>query len=87
MAERPSKLAEPRTRPYPAIRWDGSTPYVLLDETWYELRAIDDVSWYTPQLERSLQSFLRLYNHDRAHRGYRTRGRTPASIVLGANER
>lgn len=39
------------------------------------------------QLERSLQSFLRLYNHERAHRGYRTRGRTPASILLGANER
>ena len=39
------------------------------------------------QIEASLQSFLRLYNHERAHRGYRTRGRTPASIVIGANER
>jgi transposase InsO family protein len=38
------------------------------------------------QLERSLQSFLRLYNHDRPHRGYRTRGRTPASILIGAKE-
>lgn len=38
------------------------------------------------QLERSLQSFLRLYNHERAHRGYRTRGRTPASILLGGKE-
>ena len=36
------------------------------------------------QVERSLQSFLRLYNHDRPHRGYRTRGRTPASILKGA---
>lgn len=36
------------------------------------------------QLERSLQSYLRLYNHDRPHRGYRTRGRTPAEIVWGA---
>ena len=36
------------------------------------------------QLERSLQSYLRLYNHDRPHRGYRTRGRTPAAIVKGA---
>jgi len=36
------------------------------------------------QLERSLQSFLKLYNHDRPHRGYRTQGRTPASIVKGA---
>ena len=38
------------------------------------------------QLERSLQSFLRLYNHHRTHRGYRTRGRTPASILIGAKE-
>jgi len=31
-------------------------------------------------------TLLRLYDHERAHRGYRTRGRTPASIVIGANE-
>jgi transposase InsO family protein len=36
------------------------------------------------QLDRSLQSYLRLYNHHRIHRGYRTRGRTPAQIVWGA---
>ncbi len=36
------------------------------------------------QLEVSLQSYLRLYNHERAHRGYRTRGRTPGQIVWGA---
>jgi transposase len=36
------------------------------------------------QLEASLQSYLRLYNHERPHRGYRTRGRTPAQIVWGA---
>ncbi len=36
------------------------------------------------QLEVSLQSYLRFYNHERAHRGYRTRGRTPAQIVWGA---
>ena len=39
------------------------------------------------QLEASLQSYLRFYNHQRTHHGYRTRGRTPASIVIGANER
>ena len=38
------------------------------------------------QLDASLQSYLRFYNHQRTHRGYRTRGRTPASIVLGAQE-
>ena len=39
------------------------------------------------QLEASLQSYLRFYNHERTHHGYRIRGRTPASIVIGANER
>ena len=39
------------------------------------------------QLDASLQSYLRFYNYERTHHGYRTRGRTPASIVLGANER
>ena len=40
-----------------------------------------------PQLQRSLDSFLRFYNHDRPHHGYRTRGRTPAAIILGAQEK
>ena len=38
------------------------------------------------QLERSLQGYLRLYNHHRIHRGYRTRGRMPAQIVWGAHD-
>ncbi len=38
------------------------------------------------QIERSLQGALRFYNYDRPHRGYRTRGRTPASILWGAND-
>lgn len=38
------------------------------------------------QLQRSLDGFLRFYNHERPHHGYRTRGRTPASLFLGANE-
>jgi transposase InsO family protein len=38
------------------------------------------------RLDRSLQSYLRLYNHERPHRGYRTRGRTPAQIVWGAHD-
>ena len=39
-----------------------------------------------PQLEASLQSFLRFYNYERAHHGYRTQGRTPAQIVWGARD-
>ena len=38
------------------------------------------------QLEASLQSYLRFYNHERAHHGYRTRGRTPAQLVWGAQD-
>ena len=38
------------------------------------------------QLEASLQSYLRFYNHQRAHHGYRTQGRTPAQIVWGAQD-
>src|SRR5438477_702488 len=35
-------------------------------------------------LHRTLQRFLRFYNFERPHHGYRVRGRTPASIVFGA---
>jgi transposase InsO family protein len=37
-------------------------------------------------LDASLQSYLRFYNHERAHHGYRTQGRTPAQIVWGARD-
>lgn len=37
-----------------------------------------------PHLEASLQSYLRFYNHERSHHGYRTQGRTPAQLVWGA---
>lgn len=37
-------------------------------------------------LRASLQSYLRFYNHERAHHGYRTRGRTPAQLVWGAHD-
>jgi transposase InsO family protein len=39
-----------------------------------------------PQLERSLQSYLRFYNHERPHHGYRTQGRSPAQLVWGARD-
>jgi transposase InsO family protein len=38
------------------------------------------------QLQHSLDGFLRFYNHERPHHGYRTRGRTPAALFLGAQE-
>jgi transposase InsO family protein len=33
-------------------------------------------------IDADLQAFLRFYNFERPHRGYRTRGRTPASIFF-----
>ncbi len=35
-------------------------------------------------LQRSLDGFLRFYNTERSHRGYRLRGRTPITIFAGA---
>jgi transposase InsO family protein len=35
-------------------------------------------------LQRSLDDFIRYYNDDRPHQGYRTRGRTPAALFWGA---
>ncbi len=34
-------------------------------------------------IDADLQAFLRFYNFERPHRGYRTQGRTPASIFFG----
>lgn len=38
----------------------------------------------THQLQRSLDGFLRFYNEERPHQGYRTQGRTPAEVFWGA---
>ena len=35
-------------------------------------------------LQRSLEGFLRFYNDQRSHHGYRLHGRTPASVFFGA---
>ena len=35
-------------------------------------------------LARSLEGFLRFYNEQRPHQGYRLRGRTPATLFWGA---
>jgi transposase InsO family protein len=36
------------------------------------------------ELQQSLDAFLRFYNTQRPHSGYRLRGRTPASVFWGA---
>ena len=35
-------------------------------------------------LERSLAGFMRYYNDERPHQGYRLRGRSPSALVWGA---
>jgi transposase InsO family protein len=35
-------------------------------------------------LQRSLDTFVEFYNHQRTHRGYRLNGRTPATVFWGA---
>jgi transposase InsO family protein len=52
------------------------------DEFYQLLTYHDDLD-----LEKKPADWERFYNHERTHHGYRTRGRTPASIVIGANER
>ena len=55
----------------------GETEYRLLENP-------DGSSGYTQvaTIDADLQAFLRFYNFERPHRGYRTRGRTPASIFF-----
>lgn len=53
----------------------------ILAELW---RVAFRRTYYTRlgQLERDLQAYLRFYNGERPHQGYRLKGRTPASVFL-----
>lgn len=55
----------------------------ILTELW---RVAFRRTYYTrlAQLEGDLQAYLRYYNRDRTHQGYRLRGRTPASVFFGS---
>jgi transposase InsO family protein len=55
----------------------------ILEECWRPSFARSLVPKLTA-LERDLSSYLAHYNHDRAHTGRLTRGRTPAELVYGA---
>jgi transposase InsO family protein len=83
------KLGIRHTRTQPRHAWTNGfverLQGTILHEHWrVEFRR----RYFTklPQLQRSLDGFLRFYNHQRPHHGYRTRGRTPGSILLGARE-
>ena len=55
----------------------------ILNEHW---RVVFRRHYFTSRaaLDRTLQTFMRFYNHERPHRGYRVRGQTPATLVHGA---
>jgi len=54
----------------------------ILSELW---RVAFRRTYYTTlaQLERDLQAYLRFYNRERPHQGYRLQGRTPATLFAG----
>ncbi|HEV2112453.1 MAG TPA: helix-turn-helix domain-containing protein [Gammaproteobacteria bacterium] len=53
----------------------------ILSEHW---RVVFRRTYFTRlgQLEQTLQRYLRFYNTERTHRGYRLQGRTPASVFF-----
>jgi len=55
----------------------------LLDECF---RIDGRITWYLEpaEIQRDLDRFLRYYNLDRSHQGYRLRGRTPAQALREA---
>lgn len=74
------------TRTRPRHAWTNGfverLQQTILHEHW---RVIFRRHYFTSRaaLHRTLQQFMRFYNVERPHHGYRTRGRTPASIVFG----
>ena len=75
---RRTKIATPRTNGF--VERMNRT---LLDECF---RVAGRQTWYiTPaEIQRDLDTFLRYYNLERSHQGYRLKGRTPAQALRGA---
>ena len=72
---RTTKIATPRTNGF--VERMNRT---LLDECF---RVAGRQTWYiTPsEIQRDLDAFLRYYNLERSHQGYRLKGRTPAQAL------
>lgn len=75
---RTTKIATPRTNGF--VEHMNRT---LLDECF---RVAGRQTWYiTPaEIQRDLDTFLRYYNLERSHQGYRLKGRTPAIALREA---
>lgn len=82
-----SQLGIRHTRTRPRHSWTNGfverLQGTILHEHW---RIAFRRRYFTSALavDRSLQSFLRFYNHQRPHQGYRLNGKIPADIFLGA---
>lgn len=52
----------------------------ILNELW---RVVFRRRFFTsvPQMQRELNGYMRYYNFERIHHGYRTKGRTPAQVI------
>jgi transposase InsO family protein len=72
---RRTKIATPRTNGF--VERMNRT---LLDECF---RVAGRQTWYiTPaEIQHDLDTFLRYYNFERSHQGYRLKGRTPAQAL------
>jgi transposase InsO family protein len=74
------------TRTKPRHAWTNGfverLQQTILHEHW---RVAFRRAYFTSRgaLDRTLQRFMRFYNFERPHHGYRVRGRTPASLVFG----
>jgi transposase InsO family protein len=74
------------TRTKPRHAWTNGfverLQQTILHEHW---RVVFRRYYFTGRaaLHRLLQGFMRFYNFERPHHGYRVRGRTPASLVFG----
>jgi transposase InsO family protein len=75
------------TRTKPRHAWTNGfvkrLPQTIHHEHW---RLVFRRHYFTSRtvLHRTLQQFMRFYNFERSYHGYRSRGRTPASILFGA---
>jgi hypothetical protein len=63
-------------REYPSL----APPLALTSHVARALHRSNSVFTRLAQLERSLQRYLRCYNRDRIHRGYRLNGKTLRSV-------
>lgn len=75
---RTTKLRSPRTNGF--VERMNRT---LLDECF---RVQGRTTWYTStaEIQRDLAVFLRYYNLERSHQGYRLKGRTPVQALMEA---